>query len=113
MEPEVVVQHLKEMGFTEHELACWWAGYNPVSLKDPRVQELIAEAVRFRQARASVKAAARPQPVVLRPGTAPAPGRGVQQDIRNLEKQLQTAKGSNATRIAALLQQKHREANGW
>ena len=72
---------LKDLGFAERELSDLWNGRGALSLRDHRVQLLIRDGVRYRDAQAAARsAAARPVPSVQRPGAA-AP-RGAEADAR-------------------------------
>src|SRR5512139_2205613 len=63
---------LKDMGFTESDLATLWSGKASLSLRDHRAQLLIRDAVRYRQAQktAPAKVAAKPVPPVQKPGSS-------------------------------------------
>ena len=62
---------LTTLGFSESDIGNLWSGRNNVSLRDHRVQLLIRDAMRYREAKAAVPKAAAPKPVakVQRPGT--------------------------------------------
>jgi len=80
---------LKDLGFTEPDLAKLWNGEASVSLRDHRVQLLIRDAARYRDAQAAAKkAVVKPVPPVQRPGTSQqrASDRDVQ--VKNLEQKL-------------------------
>jgi len=64
---------LKDLGFSDAELGAMWGGQGEVSLRDHRVQLLLRDAVRYRDAQAAAKSAQhKPVPHVQRPGPAPA-----------------------------------------
>jgi hypothetical protein len=108
---KVAVEVLRDVGFTEDELAKHWSGQQVLSLRDGRLQELIADAVRYRQAKMSAaKPVAKNLPPVRRPGVAPAPNQGVMGEIKQIEKQMQTARGNASIKLAARLQQLYRQA---
>lgn len=72
---------LKDLGFNDQELSDLWNGRGAMSLRDHRVQLLIRDGVRYRDAQAATRSAAvRPVPSVQRPGAA-AP-RGAEADAR-------------------------------
>jgi hypothetical protein len=72
---------LKDFGFEDHELAEMWNGRRALSLRDHRVQLLLRDGVRYRDAQAAARsAAARPVPHVQRPGAALP--RGAESDAR-------------------------------
>jgi len=61
---------LNDLGFTQSELDKLWSGENSVSLRDARIQRLIVDAIRYREAKAAVpKAVAKTVPHVQRPGS--------------------------------------------
>jgi hypothetical protein len=61
---------LNDLGFTQSELDKLWSGENSVSLRDARIQRLVVDAIRYREAKAAVpKAAAKTVPHVQRPGS--------------------------------------------
>jgi hypothetical protein len=102
---------LRDIGFTDDELAQSYHGQLGLSLRDHRVQLIVRDAILWREAQAKAKAAsARPVPPVQRPGVAQ--GRGVQRDaeLQNLSKQLDNASGVNALRVAAKMQSLKRQA---
>jgi hypothetical protein len=105
---------LKDIGFTEEELARQWAGQEALSLRDHRLQLLIRDGVRYREAQTKIKQMTpKPLPPVQRPGVAPAPGRGVAQQIASIEKQLaNTSSQQQGARLAAQLLALRREAQG-
>lgn len=71
---------LKDIGFGEAELAQMWNGRRALSLRDHRIQLLLRDGVRYRDAQAAAKSASRAVPHVQRPGAA-AP-RGGEADAR-------------------------------
>jgi hypothetical protein len=102
---KAAINTLKNTGFSEDELGRQWAGQEALSLRDARLQEIIKKASLYDQAQASIKKAApKALPPVQRPGVAPAPGRGVQQQISALEKQLdRTTSHAQGAKLAAEL----------
>ena len=102
---------LKDLGFDEAELSQSWTGKGSISLRDHRVQLLIRDATLWRDAQAKAKTAtAKPVPPVQRPGVAPTKGASAQAEIQNLTRQLETASGVSAMRIAARLTAARRAA---
>jgi hypothetical protein len=91
---------LKSAGFAEEELTRAWQGEAPLHLRDHRVQSFIADHTRLQQENALLKAQlgqgrtngrsapARLPPPVQAPGVAGSPTRGLESDIRALERQL-------------------------
>jgi hypothetical protein len=69
---ETAAGMLKDLGFNDQELSDLWNGRQGLSLRDHRVQLMLRDGVRYRDAQAAAKsAAARPVPQVQRPGAAP------------------------------------------
>jgi hypothetical protein len=102
---------LRERGFDDRELAHVWDGHGGVSIRDARVQAVIADAARWRMAQANAKNISNnraPVPPVLRPGTARPRGADNEADIARLERQLESATGNKAVRIATRLTQLRR-----
>lgn len=107
------VSMLKDIGFTDDELNKSYHGQLGVSIRDHRFQELIHDAMSWREAKAKAKTVVenkKPVPPVQRPGAAPSKGATQAQELQNLEKQLDNASGVNALRIAARLQHVRRAA---
>jgi hypothetical protein len=81
---------LKSTGFDEQELAASWRGEQGLSLRDHRVQLLILDATRWREAQAKAKQIqAKPVPPVQRPGTAQGKGAAREAEIANLTTKLE------------------------
>ncbi len=94
---------LKNIGFSEADLAKLWNGEASLSLRDHRAQLLIRDAARYREAQAiKPKVAAKPVPPVQRPGTARPQGADKDLRIKNLEKQLE--RSGNIKDAVALMQ---------
>lgn len=95
------IELLKDKGFSDTDLGKLWNGEASLSLRDHRVQLLIRDAVRYRDAQALAKTkVSKPVPNVQRPGTAPqrAPDRDVQ--LAQLSKQLdQSGSWKDAARL--------------
>jgi hypothetical protein len=96
---------LRERGFRDDELAHVWDGHGGVSIRDGRVQAVIADAARWRMAQAAAKNrnAYKELPLVQRPGTARPRGAGDLETVQRLERDLANASGDKAVRIAAKL----------
>jgi hypothetical protein len=102
---------LQDLGFEQSELAQAWNVQGDFSLRDHRVQALIIDAVRWREAQAKARqAAVKPVPPVQRPGNAQPRGAVQAATIQNLEQQLGSARGQNAIRLAAQLTAARRAA---
>ncbi len=102
---------LADLGFDDGELARAWNAQGEFSLRDHRVQMLVLDAMRWRDAQAKVKSVqARPVPPVQRPGTAQPRGAAQAAQVQSLEKQLSSARGNNAIRLAAQLTAARRAA---
>jgi hypothetical protein len=67
--------YLSDLGFSQDDLAAMWNGEKDLSLRDHRVQLLIRDGVRYREAQAQAKVkAVKTVPQVQRPGVArPSP----------------------------------------
>jgi len=95
---------LKDTGFKDEELAKAWQTRGDFSLRDARVQSLIVDAVRWREAQAKAREAVKkPVPPVQRPGVSQGKDAARQQELQNLEKQIGRSSGINALRAAARL----------
>ena len=106
---ESAAKVLKEIGFTDQELAAAWNGESSVSLRDYRLQQLIYDGVRYREAKANLaKPAPKPVPQVQRPGTAEPRNAGAVQTVQTLSKKLET---SGSIDDAVALVQARRAAN--
>lgn len=67
-------QVLKDHGFTDQELGDLWNGKQALSLRDHRLQLLILDGVKYREAKSTVKPAPKSVPPVQRPGVAAPKG---------------------------------------
>lgn len=104
---EGAITYLKEIGFQESELASAWNGQASLSLRDHRVQGLIRDAVKYREAKAGIaKAPPKPVPTVQKPGVARAPANAQAAEIEALEAKF--AKTGNPKDGAALLNARRR-----
>jgi hypothetical protein len=94
---------LKDVGFSETELAAAWNGEKDLSFRDHRMQLLIRDATAWRQAQEKAATAAKkPVPPVQRPGVTPSKQAGAHAEITNLQNLLNAnPTGPNAARIAA------------
>lgn len=103
------VSMLRDVGFTDTDLSKLWNGEASVSLRDHRVQEIIRDAARYRQAQVAgpKKVAAKPVPPVQRPGTARPKGADDDQLIKDLEKKLER---TGDIKVAMALTQARRSA---
>jgi hypothetical protein len=100
---------LKDLGFSDNELSAAWDGHTGFSLRDFRVQAMIADGVRWRQAQARAKTVTKaPIPEVLRPGTFRPRGAGNEEQIARLERELEGATGARALRLGTKLHQLRR-----
>jgi hypothetical protein len=100
---EGAVAMLKDLGFTDAELGKMWHGQQPVSLRDHRIQLLLRDAVKYRDAQAAArKAAARAAPPVQRPGTPAPRGADADERVKALDAKLtQSGKVEDAARFLA------------
>jgi hypothetical protein len=101
---EAAVSVLTDIGFTEEELGQLWNGSQALALRDHRMQLLILDGIRYRDAQQKAKAVtAKPVPPVQRPGVSQPRGAAHDAQIQALNQKLETAKGSNALKVAAQL----------
>ena len=107
---KAALKSLKDVGFSEEELAAAWNGVT-FSMRDHRAQLLIWKAAQYDMARAGIgRPEAQPLPPVQRPGiSAPIVDRNVV-DTSDLRRQLKSARGLEAVRIATRLHQAQRAA---
>jgi hypothetical protein len=102
---------LADLGFDDGELARAWNAQGEFSLRDHRVQMLVLDAMRWRDAQAKARSVtAKPVPPVQRPGTAQPRGAEKAAQIQSLEQQLGKARGNNAIKLAAQLTAARRAA---
>jgi len=94
---------LRELGFSDQELNGLYYGRGDLSLHDHRLQMLIRDGVRFRDAQKAAKeASAKPVPPVQRPGVAQPRGAAQDAVVQNLTKRLdQTGNLKDAARLLA------------
>jgi hypothetical protein len=93
--------YLSEAGFSQDEMAKYW---NSAGWRDHRMQAIIADAIRYRQARAKADLATKaPAPPVVKPGVSAPKANPFQNEIAEL-----SAKGSLTIREAARLNQLRR-----
>jgi hypothetical protein len=86
---ESAVKVLTDHGFTEQELAEAWNGQLAIPLRDHRIQLLIHDAVKWREAQAAAqKVTATPKPPVQRPGTAQTRPSAAEAEIQALQQKL-------------------------
>jgi hypothetical protein len=86
---ESAVKVLTDIGFTDQELAAAWNGERGVSLRDHKVQLLILDAMKWRDAEAKAKqVTAAPKPPVQRPGTQQARPSAAEAEIQALQQKL-------------------------
>lgn len=98
---ESAVRVLRDRGFTDQELGALYNGQTGLSLRDHRIQLLVLDAVRWRDAQAKAKQAqAKPVPPVQRPGVAQGGGTAADAEIRSLRQKLER---SGSIRDAAAL----------
>ena len=93
-----------ELGFDQDDLRKAWNTKGEFSLRDHRVQMIILDALKWRDAQSKVReVSSKPIPPVQRPGVSQ--GKDTQRiaNVQNLANQLSHARGPNAARIAAQL----------
>lgn len=92
---------LNDIGFSDEDLGSLWNGKASVSLRDHRVQQLIHDAVRYREAKANIaKPSPKPLPPVQKPGVAAPKGAGDRTKLDDINKRLEKATGKEATDLA-------------
>jgi hypothetical protein len=79
---------LTDIGFSDQELGQAWNGEASVSLRDHRLQLLILDAVKYREAK-TAKPQPKPVPPVQRPGVAPP--RGNAPELQTLSRKLESS----------------------
>ncbi len=87
---EAAVTTLKEVGFSDQELGRLWRGEAEISLHDHRLQLLVRDGIRFREAQTKAKdATAKPVPPVQRPGASQPRGAAQNAVVQGLTAQLE------------------------
>ena len=100
---------LRDVGFADDEVQDAWKGKTGVPLRDHRVQLLLRDAAMWRQAQARANQVTRaPIPPVQRPGTFRPRGAGNEEQVSSVRRQLETATGDRAVRLATKLYQLQR-----
>lgn len=102
---------LKDTGFNDDELSKLWSGQASVSLRDHRIQRLVYDAIKLREAKkVAAQPAKKPLPPVIKPGSAGARTDQGSLEIRSLQQR--ASETPNARNMASLLaaQRKQREA---
>src|SRR5579883_2135869 len=100
---------LRELGFSDAELGDFFHGRRELNLHDHRVQMLIRDGVRFRDAqRAARQASAKPVPPVQRPGAAQPRGAAHEAVVQNLTRRLEAS--GNIKDAARLLAERRKAA---
>ena len=98
----VAAEMLRDLGFSDAELGALWSGQRDVSLRDHRIQLLIRDGVRYREAQKAAKSPQpRPVPQVQRPGPAPARNADADGRVKDLTERLNAT--GNVRDAAALL----------
>jgi len=94
---------LHDLGFSDQELTELYQGRRDLSLHDHRLQLIIRDGVRFRDAQKAAKqASTKPVPPVQRPGVAQPRGAAQDAVVQNLTKRLdQTGNLKDAARLLA------------
>lgn len=94
---------LKDIGLSDQELGQMWSGQQHLSLRDHRVQLLVLDAVKWRDAQAARRAAVpKPLPPVQRPGVAQPKGAAAQAQVQALTQKAENT-GSLKDGVAALI----------
>jgi hypothetical protein len=106
-------QMLRDVGFANEDVSAAWDGQTGFSLRDGRVQVVLADAARYRQMMANKNAIAEKRvqpPPVQKPGTYRPRGADGEADIARLQRELDGATGNRALHIATRLTQARRSA---
>jgi hypothetical protein len=99
---KAAVELLSDKGFTQQELARLANGEDKLSIYDHRVQSLLLDGVKYREAqKAPAKAITKPVPPVQKPGVAPPRGAQAAQTIQALNQKF-SATGSIDDAMALL-----------
>lgn len=105
------VSVLRDLGFKDEELGAYWRGERDISIHDHRLQLLVRDSIKLREMQANAKTIkAAPKPPVQKPGVPQGRDAVREAQIADLNKQLSSARGTNAIRIAARLTTLEREA---
>jgi hypothetical protein len=100
---------LRELGFTDADLGDFFHGRRELNLHDHRVQMLIRDGVRYRDAQKAAKqASARLLPPVQRPGAAQARGTAHEAAVHSLTRRLEQS--GNLKDAARLLAERRKAA---
>jgi len=100
----------KDLGFTETELGLLWNGQAGITLRDHRMQLLLRDGLKYREALGKAKAAQqRSVPSVQRPGPAPARDADADDKVRSLNDRL-TSSGTLRDAAALLVAQRQARA---
>ena len=95
--------YLTDIGFENDELAALWGGDKGISIRDAKIQRIIADATRFREAQEALKKAkTQAVPPVQRPGVAQPKGAGDAAKLKELNARLtQTGSPRDAAALLA------------
>jgi hypothetical protein len=100
---------LLSYGFAKAELQGMMSGYAPVTLRDSRIQSLIADATRHRMAKEAVRTARpAPLPPVIRPGAGGSHQAATDEEVERLDRRFSR---SSSLKDAAALLAAQRRAN--
>ena len=104
---EAAGKMLNDLGFTDKELGQLYFQGDKISFRDHRMQLLIRDALRYREAREGVKTATvRPVPNVQRPGTVQPRGAADDERVKTLDARLtQTGSAKDAAALLAARRQ--------
>ena len=94
--------YVHQKGFSDDDIARAWNGQAHLSLRDARVQSMLYDAMRYREAVAAVPAARANKPAKVQvPGPAGMQASPVDYDLRDLSNKLTNATGRDAARLGA------------
>jgi len=109
---DAALEYLKDVGFAEKELASAWRGEAEIPFRDHRVQLLILDGIKYRQAQARAKTVqAKPLPPVQRPGVSQPKAAAQNAVMETLGKKLDNARNfTQGAKIAAEMLAARRQA---
>jgi hypothetical protein len=100
---------LQERGFTQEELSKLASGQDRLSIYDHRVQSLILDGMKYRDAqKAKTAVVTKPIPPVVKPGTPKPAANSNASKIQALEQQMKTAPGHAQAKLMAEIRQLRR-----
>jgi len=98
---DAAVSVLRDLGFSNDELTKAWNGQEKLSLRDHRFQQILVDAVKYREAKTKAKTQPKPvPPVAQRPGVSRGPNVAAEEAVKALEQKLdKTGSAKDAARL--------------